>query len=605
MTRWFPRFSLLILAGLILFLSACVGDTVNDNRDPEDGDDPDATDGDRLLPDGDSDSDFELLLPDGDDPDGDDPDGDDPDGDDPDGDESDGDMPDGDEPASAWEDVKILTIEAPDERTVVVRFDRDPGSERAERRASYGLDSLLGALSVASVVYEADTSTATLTSARQKLGVEYTLSIADGDDIGPSEVFWSADERNFWVTDFSSQSYEDEEITAYRRAVGQHCVIYVQDGYAINDAQSLLDTFDDDIYPTLTDLLADAPDFDENDKILLLALDGQNYYGGYFSSINQYSNATTMSWWGLHSNEMDMIHLNVVTDPQSFPHIIAHEFQHLLYHGYHGFTEEYWEYHDEGLAESAINAVYGENTTAVQFFQWDPDGLIGDGLSLAHWRYAEYANYAVAYLFWAYVAGQMTGDVAAYADIFTLSDGSPEEVNTFLQTEIGMDLPTAYQRMLAAFWTQADSGLYSFNGLASATVASGPTVSTGTTSLNLEPFAGALFKLTATSVDYPGTQGADIRYLGIDGSGNIDETAPFNVQGGALLVANTSMDYSGWPTQASGPDQPAQSRAVFKAEPPVSMIRHLPTWTNPPPFNPMRPASWQAWRHARFMKLGR
>lgn len=583
MTRTYILLPVLLL--WILVAGAC-GD--GGGAAPVDGDIPDGDGSDGDSQDGDRD------------PDGDAPDGDITDGDITDGDVTDGDVTDGDsEEPLAWGDILFLEIAAPDERTVQARFDGKPDPEAAALAGTYSLNSALGDLDILGVDYDPETGTLVLQTSPQKLGVSYTLSVVTPENDGPAGDFLSADTRLFWVMDFS-RGYVDTQVSTWRAAAGEYGVIYVQEGYALGDAQAMMRDFDENIYPTMTALYAAAPDIDENGRIVILALDGGGYYGGYFNPVNQYADSITSEWWGMRSNEMEIIHLNVLTEADYLGQINAHEFQHLLYHGHRGFTDPYWEYHDEGLAESAVAAVYGSNELATLFLQWDGDGLLGNGLSLVHWNYAEYANYALAYHFWTYVAAQMTGDHSAFGTIFRLATGHPDEVDAFLRTELGLGFPEVHQQMLAAFWVQHETGPYSFHGLVSTMAASYPRVPSQTESLDLEPFSGAFFKLAESSVSYPGTQGADIRYLGINAAGEVDDSEPFDISGGVLLVSNMSMDYIGWPRQASGPDLPALRAEPPRKRDPLCEAVRIPTWKNPPPYNPTQPSAWEAWAEGRL-----
>jgi hypothetical protein len=129
------------------------------------------------------------------------------------------------------------------------------------------------------------------------------------------------------------------------------------------------------------------------------------------------------------------------------------------------------------------------------------------------------------------------------------------------------------------------------------TAAACPSVPTGTTSVELEAFAGAFFRLAEDEMDYPGTQGADITYAGIDADGQVDLEAPFTTAGGALLIFNTSMDYENWAPQPSGPDVPALHPALrSRGGPPPS-----PAWSNPPPLGPHSREALKAWRAARVL----
>ncbi len=93
----------------------------------------------------------------------------------------------------------ILTLAAPDEYTVKIGFNVDPAAPSIAYPASYSISSEVGPLDLEQAEYDPATRTVTLTSARQKLGIEYALSIeAPGEPIdGLGGDFLSADTALF------------------------------------------------------------------------------------------------------------------------------------------------------------------------------------------------------------------------------------------------------------------------------------------------------------------------------------------------------------------------------------------------------------------------
>lgn len=498
-----------------------------------------------------------------------------------------------------WYGVTLGNVWAPDEHTVVLALSGDPGQSAAELASIYGLGSPLGSLVVQAVSYEAAAQEVTLTTSRQKLGVTYTVTV-DRSPYEPNPEtadFIAADTAGFWVTDFSDPMFGDYWIVADRVGVGTRSVAYVEQGWDAWETASALAEFDGQVYPTLTGQYIAAPDFDGNERVVLLGLDGEGYYGGYFSPTNQYPDDQTMTQWGRHSNEMEIVHINISYGTWMVREVVTHEFGHLLYHERHGLQAEYWDYHDEGLAEAGVHLVYGVNQGALDYYYQDPQGLIGNGLSLVHWTWAQYENYALAYLWWIYLASR-TGDLSGVSGIFNLATGDPAAVDTWIAQNIGGDFASAQRDFLVANWVKAAAGPYGYGSLLDLSAQPDPTtVTAGTTSVDLPPFAGAFFRLGAASVGYPGTEGADIWYLGIDGAGTVDATAPFDVGGGALLVFNASQNSASAATQHSGPDAPA-------VMPPPPAPAPVPlAWTNPPPVTPDRLQALRAWRQRTLVRL--
>ena len=404
-----------------------------------------------------------------------------------------------------WADISLESVNAPDEYSVSVTFDDNPGSDAAEVVSIYEITSPAnGNLSVTGAQYDIPSRTVTLTTGKQKLGVTYTLTVNPGTKGNLTDDFMSADTAVFWAVDFSSSSFPQYQVTAYRAGVGDSVVIYIEQGWSVSDTATALTEFDDNIYPELTSRLIAAPDIDGNDRILILGLDGGSYYGGYFSAVNAYPESMTWPNWNEHSNEMEMVHINVVYGELGVQNIVPHEFQHLLYHERHSNNYTYYDYHDEGLAECAPHIVYGNNDYAYGFYKADPYGDIATGLSLVNWTWANYSNYAQAYMFWTYIASRLSG-IDTYSDIFDLDVGSPSEVSTFLSTELGEDFSQVHRKQLLANYLMASTGEYGYNGMITGDAHIVPTVPTGTDSVDLPPFSGTYFKFGAgvTSVNLP------------------------------------------------------------------------------------------------------
>jgi hypothetical protein len=395
-------------------------------------------------------------------------------------------------------------------------------------------------------------------------------------------------------------NYNQVQIVANRMAVGTYSVIYVEQGWNPAGVSQAVSFFDNNTYPVETQLFDEAPDLDGNGRIVLLGLDGEGYYGGYFSPYNAYTDAQTTSWWGMHSNEMEMVHINVAWGEFDYSgQIVPHEFEHLLYHERHGFTDPYWEYHNEGLAECAVHAVLGGNDYAVSTYFGDSSGNFAEGLSLVNWTYALYDNYALAYMFWTYLASRL-GGVDAFGDLFDLETGNPEEVDELIAADLDSDFSTVQMQGLIANWVQADTGSYGYEGMIDFPAGNPPKVSGGTTSVDLQPFAGTFFTLDETEVVYPGTEGEHIVYAGIDSAGDVDLEEPFDVAGGALLVFNSYVEYVMFQPEHSGPDLPASWwKSGAELEENIS-----PAWLDPPPVDPDNLEPLYRWQEATAARLG-
>lgn len=493
----------------------------------------------------------------------------------------------------------IEVLRAPDQTSITARFDVDvaatvPTSADAFVVTSDEVDDL----AVESVAYDAATRTLTLTTEKQKLGATYQLAIvAPATPLdGAGGELLAADTARFWAFDYSSPTFEYYEVVADRRVVGKHGVIYVEQGQASPGTDEAIEFFDEEIYPLQTAKLSQPTDVDDNGRIVLLALDGQQYYGGYFSPLDTIP-ADVVEQWGYKSNEADMVYINVAGgQPFDAVHVLTHEFAHLLYNAVHGLEEGGWSWHNEGLAECAVHLVNGENDYATQIYFGDPLGDIATGVSLVHWQGGNYSQYVQAYLFWMYLAGQ-TGGLDTIPTLFH-TGGSPSAIDAWTQQQLGKSLVEAQRDFMIALRFKASSGSYGFGGLLPLPDAMPQTVPQGLATVPLQPFTGVWFDLAQASVGYPGTQGPDVVYTGVTGDA-VDLDAPFDIDGGALLVLNTEFneDFEPPPTQPSGPDIAASALPPpAPAFPAQKLAARDPAWKHPPPVTPQNLAALHAWR---------
>lgn len=481
----------------------------------------------------------------------------------------------------------IESLTAPTETQVTLELAEEAG-EAALFLESWTIDSDHGPVAVEGVVVGPDGRTVELTTSTQKLGVTYTLRYATGDDTIEGD-FLAADTARFWYADLASPNFEQYEIVANRAEVGPHSVIYVQQGETMSNAAAIVDHFEQDVFPTETAMFTEAPDRDENGRVVLLGVDGKGAFGGYFNPVDTLEDAMTFPQWGYHSNEKEMLYLNTENGfVQAADVVVPHEMSHLLYQELHPSLFEDWPYHNEGLAECAVNAVNGAHGYALDVYVADPLGDLANGLSLVQWEYGNYSQYVQAYVFWSYVAGQMDG-VGSYADLMH-QNGHPNNIQSYLQQELGKGFGEAQLSALVATWAQHPSGEHSFNGVLSFP---GKPQIASSSSLSLSPFAGVFTVPGQATVDYPGTQGPDIVYAGVDGAGNVDLAAPFEVGGGVLVALNTVFEL----------DAPASQPIGLIPKPPSGVASGAPAqarsraWFHPPPFNPERLDRMHRWRH--------
>ncbi|GEM_PF-2450662 len=492
---------------------------------------------------------------------------------------------------SEWAGVEIASANAPDELSLVVQLTAEPQEKMELGDFSAVVNSDYGSINVTGATWNAEELKLTLSTTRQKLGVTYTVGLgSQGSNMGlVSAQFIAADTRKLWVTDFDHPSMKEMLVNSYRVFAGEHCVAYVVEGQEFPGAAEAAQEFDDLIYPVLTQALYEPMDVDGNERIVILFTDSDDY-GGYFSPVNQWT-AFFAGMYGAKSNEMEILYISGWSGADYFAEVEAHEFQHLLYFSRHQLKDGiYWEYHDEGLAESAVGIVYGTNWMSAYYYQIDYSELISRGLSLVNWEYGLYENYALAYVFWAWVAGQLGGH-AAYKLIFEIEHGSPEAVSAFLQENLGLSLHEAVAAMMAAVRIQAAEGLYSFNGMLQFDPSGPPMAPAGVSELSFQPFGGVFFPTTLEQVALPEGPGPNMQFQGITALGQTDSSANFDTTGGWLIAYNANPNYHSWNHETTGSldlGPPPAPRALLPSAPgakapppPIS-----PNWRSPSPRNP-------------------
>ncbi len=204
------------------------------------------------------------------------------------------------------------------------------------------------------------------------------------------------DTRSFWTLDFDTQLHY--EIDSTLLVIGQHCLIYMADTVisllgeteASSRCESYSDEFDNNIYPTVTELTGDPDgligDIDGDPRIIILISDNvASYYSQYNEIVSTYSNLCEMIYVYYH--------------PYKILDTIAHEFCHLIW-----FNYEFDEVHFilEGMAEYATYcagylAPFGNVSSRAEEFLQNP------GDSLIYFD-VEQRDYGGSYLFTFYLA---------------------------------------------------------------------------------------------------------------------------------------------------------------------------------------------------------
>lgn len=488
----------------------------------------------------------------------------------------------------------FVSVSAPDRSSFVLNFEGELNGIPSDLEG-YEIVSDHGSLAVVGLSADAALRKVTLFTDKQKLGVTYTVRIRSGGPPlqGSAQSCLSADQATLWATDFSEPDFPDYEVQAERVAVGKYAVMYLEVGEPKDQEEIDLavELFDELIYPKMTSMLHPAPDRDGNGRILLLGLNGGDYYGGYFSQVNAFTEEKAQMF-GYHSNEMDMLYINSLAgwQPQA---VITHEFSHLLYHEQHSDPSPY-AYHNEGLAECAVHLVHGVNEIARDYYLSGAQGQLTGGKSLVQWDYGNYAQYAQAYMFWTYVASRLGGP-ADYGALFDVPS-HPAVVDDFLRDKLGDGFSKIELEWLAASWARAPSGKYGYGTMLS--LPSRPqALPAGTGPVQLAPFAGVYFAQTNPGVTPIGA-GPDLLFLGVGNDTSVDDLAPFDVPSGVVVALNGELDVQSVAPQTTGDVGTSLDPVpVVQSNLASTLGRH---WLkrHPPPVHPANRAALHAWRRA-------
>jgi immune inhibitor A len=203
--------------------------------------------------------------------------------------------------------------------------------------------------------------------------------------------------ENFWVSNLDDDS--NFQIEAEMVYATDHVYFWIEVGteYEKDDLRALVDTFENQIYPTDREFFGEefSPGIDGDEHLYILYADNLgSTVAGYFSSadslapqVNEYSNTHEMFY--LHSG-------NTFLWEEYTYGVLAHEFQHMI-HWARDRNEDTWM--DEGFAELAV-FLNGYDTGGFDaLYTGSPD------IALTYWPDdpgAARRNYGQAFLFITY-----------------------------------------------------------------------------------------------------------------------------------------------------------------------------------------------------------
>ena len=211
-------------------------------------------------------------------------------------------------------------------------------------------------------------------------------------------AFNLGDKEIFWVLDSGVEPPRQFQITTTLQYRTNHSYWWVQDGFAIPEADiaASAQAFEENIYPTDRRFFGSewSPGVDDDVRVHIVMGDVPGV-AGYYSAANEYSRAAVP-----YSNQREMFLINLKAiqpgQPQ-FNSVLAHEFQHMI-HWNLDPNEDSWV--NEGLSELAkFLAGYGQSSFLPAYLQ-NPD------LQLTSWGQEDYerrANYGASFLFALYL----------------------------------------------------------------------------------------------------------------------------------------------------------------------------------------------------------
>ncbi len=206
-------------------------------------------------------------------------------------------------------------------------------------------------------------------------GVPLTRAVHGGDQDDPSPYVVNesrgemrvahnhtpGDRKMFICTNFATD--EDYTINATCVAIGEHCYVFVEEGWppAQREATDLMNAFDHIIYPMVTATFGNETGVDRDPRVYIVLLDIRD------DSLYNSTSATTLGYFdGNAKNKIDVVFLDIDQRGTEKKSTLAHEYQHLIHHS-HDAHERKWI--NEGCSGYAELLCFGtQNQKIVQSF---------------------------------------------------------------------------------------------------------------------------------------------------------------------------------------------------------------------------------------------
>ncbi len=262
----------------------------------------------------------------------------------------------------------------------------------------------------------------------------------------PSQLTVDPDEAIFYDEGLSQATGQDEDITAIKVASNATCVIYVEKSWYESEElashtifsttrDNILAYFQDQVVPNaktaLGDTISNVTDVDNNNKVILFftSMSSENV-AGYVWSINLFPRTMTGAEKSNHK-EILFINKNKINlekiDTESYKHVIAHEYAHLLGQSYRykklNYNFSYHTWIEEGIAEGLTPILSAKETILKKSFTSLNEGKNGTGF-LKIGKSIPVFSYQVSYTFLEYCRLQLNQQASFYKDLITHSGES-------------------------------------------------------------------------------------------------------------------------------------------------------------------------------------
>jgi hypothetical protein len=268
------------------------------------------------------------------------------------------------------------------------------------------------------------------------------------------------------------------------------CLIYVQNGYdslikAVasgtqdleTDWESLGQTFDDTIYPRLTEKFGPYYDIDSNEKVIFLF-----YNVDPSENDNAYANGFLAGYFwpqdivpvdGVYTNQKDMVYMNLVTfGTTQTLQTLAHEYAHLIAYSVRRINAlndankdlgliDTWM--NEGIAEAAahygLDLALDTNIEVIKTSSTIRDGEVG----IFDWTGSAY-QYATVYNFLQYARIQSTSGYNLFSELIQHSSGSYTSLESLLteQNDAFETMEDIVRSYHVANVVNQESGIYGY-----------------------------------------------------------------------------------------------------------------------------------------------